>query len=306
MNEAMIKTLYDFRRIDVPEKLLELKVSQAKVDQELSRAAERFLTIEHTTDGIQAGDIVALELPGGDVPGGSRRMQINVGLGFSGEELEHALLGKTVGTEAAWEGGTAPGRIVNVKRRIIPPLSDGLVLRLGVDGVSTVEGYRTYTQDQLAQRLRQGREQALCDYVAKAVVEKSVFSDSITDSPDYQLIYHGTLAQVGAVAEQEGKSMEEILARSLNTSAQDCCEVLRQQCAEQTKRAAIGREYAEHDGVSYTREDVLEQYRAQLGTQASELSSETLDSGVIQSYVLYFFQKITAYYQDKFHVILTS
>jgi hypothetical protein len=188
-------------------------------------------------------------------------------------------------------------------------LSDELVLRLNLDGVSTVEEYRAYSQNQMAQRIRQGKEQALCEYVAKTVVEKSVFSDFITDAPDFQCIYHGTLAQVGALAEKEGKPVEDLLAHSLNldsTSSHDCYEELHRQCEMQTKRAAIGRAYAAHDGVAYTREDVLEQYQAQLGTQASTLSSEILDSGVIQSYVLYFFQKITAYYQDKFHVILMS
>lgn len=309
MSEAMIKELYDFRQVGVPEKLLELKVSQTDIDQAASRAAERFLTIEPVTDGIRAGDIVALELPDGDAPEAPRRMQVNVGLGFSGEALENALLGKAAGAEIALGDETAPGRIVSVKRRMIPELSDELVLRLKLDGVSTVEEYRAYSQNQLAQRLRQGKEQALCEYVAKAVVEKSIFSDAIADAPDFQLIYHGTLAQVGAMAEKEGKPVEELLAHSLNlgsASSQDCYEELRRQCVAQAKRAAIGRSYAERDGVSYSREDILAQYEAQLGAQASTLDGEVLDSGVIQSYTLYFFQKIAAYYQDKFRTVLIA
>ena len=206
MSDQIIRQLWDFRQSEIPEKLLELKVSQAAVEARLAAAAERFLTIEPVSDGIRRGDIAALELSEG---GETRRVQINVGLGFAGDALEERLLGLCAGAEIPAEGWSAPGRIVSVKRRMVPAMTDELAGRLGLEGVSTVEAFRTYLQDQEARRVQRGKTQALCEVVTKAVLEHSDFADVGEDNDGYRRLYRGTVAQLDAM----GGSREENLAR---------------------------------------------------------------------------------------------
>ena len=295
MSEEIIRELWDFRQMEIPEKLLELKVSQAAVEGRLAAAAERFLTIEPVSDGIRQGDIVALE-----TADGASRLQINVGLDFAGEALENRLLGLRVGAEASPEDWTSPGRVASVKRRMIPVLTDALVSRLGIEGVSTVEQYRAYVQEQEARRVQRGKTQALCEFVTKAVLKRSTFAEIGEDSEDYRLLYRGVAAQLDAM---EG-SREENLARMLHLADQSgeaCWEALRSQCADMVKRTALGRAYADRDGVSFTREDVLRQYQ-DAGMQPP--GEDDLAAGCMNLYIQYFHQKVAGYYSGRFHTVL--
>lgn len=64
MADTIIESLYDFRKVTVPEKLLELKVSEEAIGAEMDRAALRFATIEAMDGPIERDDFVRVELPG--------------------------------------------------------------------------------------------------------------------------------------------------------------------------------------------------------------------------------------------------
>ena len=158
MGETIIKSLYDFRKVQVPQKLLELEVSEEAVARELAATAERFLTIETVTDGIRAGDIVQIQFPGEEA-GQMQIMQINMGLGFAGKALEDGLLGLRRGDEKVLpvENRRIPVQVVSVKRRKVPELTDELIGRLGLENIKTVVQYREYTVGRSRSGPRKGR-----------------------------------------------------------------------------------------------------------------------------------------------------
>ena len=60
MSDQIIRQLWDFRQSEIPEKLLELKVSQAAVEARLAAAAERYLP-ELAPDFVQVRRLAVLD-----------------------------------------------------------------------------------------------------------------------------------------------------------------------------------------------------------------------------------------------------
>lgn len=313
MAESIIKKLYDFRRVPVPEKLLELKVSQKAVDQELAGTADRFLTIEPVEDEITEGDIVAVELTDDAEESGTKIVQVNMGLGFCNEELEAGLFGLRRGAEAkiSVAGRPVPVRVISVKRRMVPPLTDALIQRLNLEGISTAEDYRRYLVRQNADRVRQGKEGALCDFVLKGVLAQSEIGEVDSESRDYRLIFDYFKAQLTAVAARSNDTLEALLSKSMgpkDTAGENVWQKLREHCKAQVRLSGLARAYADQNGAVFTREDGLRRYQTQaqmLGLDCQKTIDEAqVEVGVMQCCITYYKQAILDYYADKYQVVL--
>lgn len=307
MGQSIIKSLYDFRQVTVPEKLLELPVSREAVVGEMTAARERFLTIEPVSDGVQEGDIVAVSIPD---ESGEKRLHINVGRGFCRLFPESELLGMRCGEEktVVTGDGEIPVRVRSVKRRIVPEMADALAARLGIEGVSSVAELDRYVSGQIADRVKRNKMQVLCEYVVKSVVKNSEFAAIDTGNEEFRMIYSGMREQVAIHAANTKQSVDEALAQIMNMVGQSperCWQALRESVVDQIKRAALGREYAERDGVSYTRQDAMDWYKTYAGQAKLDEESITdamLDMRVMQSYMEYFHQRIAEHYDAMFHV----
>lgn len=313
MAESIIRKLYDFRQVSIPEKLLELKVSQKAVDQELAGTADRFLTIEPVEDEITTGDIVAVELPDDAEASGTKTVQVNMGLGFYNEELEAGLMGLRRGAEAEIPvaGRPVPVRVVRVKRRMVPSLTDALIQRLNLEGVSTVEDYRHYLVRQNADRVRQGKEGVLCDFVLKGVLAQSEIGEVDPESRDYHLIFDYFKAQMTALAARSNDTLETFLSKSMgpkDSAGEDGWQKLREHCKAQVKLSCLARAYADQNGAVFTREDGLRRYQTQaqmLGLDHQQPIDEgQIEVGVMQCCITYYKQAILDYYADKYQVVL--
>ena len=314
MVELIIRKLFDFRQISVPEKLLELKVSQEAVDRELAGTADRFMTIEPVEDEITTGDIVAVELPDEAEESGNKTVQINMGLGFYDEELEAGLMGLRKGAQKdiPVAGKLVPVCVISVKRRMVPPLTDALIQRLNLEGVSNVEDYRDYLVRQNADRVRQGKEDVLCDFVLKGVLAQSEMGEVNPESRDYCLVFDYFKAQLTAVAARSNDTLEALLSKSMgqkDTSGEDGWQKLREHCKVQVKLSGLARAYADQNGAVFTREDGLRRYQAQaqqLGLDRQQPIDEAqVEVGVMQCCITFYKQAIRDYYADKYQVVLT-
>lgn len=312
MGETIIKSLYDFRKVQVPQKLLELEVSEEAVARELAATAERFLTIETVTDGIRAGDIVQIQFPGEEA-GQMQIMQINMGLGFAGKALEDGLLGLRRGDEKVLpvENRRIPVQVVSVKRRKVPELTDELIGRLGLENIKTVVQYREYTVGRIAQRAAQGKSRALCDFAIKSVLEHSEFEPITEENQVYHTLLLASEKQVRDMAAQTGEPEEKILAQAVGMEgkpADQCWQALREECRRQVKLAAVGQAYGKKRGVIFTKEDAARQFEAyapQLGEAGEKPADETmLELYLMQMYIEYCRQTIAKYYENQYRIVL--
>lgn len=172
MGEGKVTDVYDFRKVPVPEKLLEIPLDMQKVREKLEEVPEKFLTIEEATDAVCPGDIVTITLP-------EETVQMNVGKHFYDAVWEDTLVGMKPGNEVTLpaRGANQTGRLTQIKRRIYPPLTDELIVKLGLEGISTIGEYQAYIEERMIGMSRYQKEGALVQYVSKKVVEQSGFED---------------------------------------------------------------------------------------------------------------------------------
>ena len=307
----MINKLYDFKDVAIPDALLKASVSREEIDSELHMTAQRFTTIAPAFDGICNGDIVVLKIPDEQHPDDVHQVFVNMGRGFF--DSEEALLGLCAGvqTQVFCEGKTVPATILAVKRKHIPKLTDESVCQLKIEGVDTIADYKNYVFENKAAQQRQRRMKGIFEIASKAVLAHTEFAPIGDDNEWYRILYSGTMIQLETMAQQTGKSVDEIMPEALRMSgktADECRRALKEMCEEHVKLGALGLYYAKQDGIEYTREGSIarmQAYMPQLGqTEISEVEENMLISDIIQRYADYFQKVISDYYKDKIQVVL--
>lgn len=251
-----LRELYDFRKLTLPEPLFRLGWDPAEVEAALEAVRVRFLTIRETEGPVRAGDIVVFRLPeaGGEE---EKRVQINVGRHFYDPAFEDALAGLTLGSEAAMppRDGGRTGILVQIKRRCLPPLEDGLIARMGIEGAATVADYRELWRRKLLERDKRKKADAIYTMTMNQVVERSVFGD-LTEETERQL--KRSEAQYRAMAGEYGMTYEELLAQAVppqydTPEKRDA--YLRSQAEKRARESLAVRRFAEQEGKAFTRED---------------------------------------------------
>lgn len=306
---------FDFRKANIPAKMLVIKLQQTVIDKGLSDAAERFLTIEPADDGIRPGDIVRISYPDASAESGTREAQFSVGRAFFDPQLENALLGMTCGQSAELmvKGQVKPVAIHSVKRRNIPPLTDKAVASIGIPGVETIAAYRQRLIDQAVQRKRIERDRILTDFVQKQVLAQSEFTPVDRASEEYLTCYERTRYQAREIASQgEDASEMEVLRRMLgqekDASEEAILSALVENCDREMKLLAIGRAHAARDGVAYTLADCeqeLRQFAHLRGVSYEDvLAQYTPESLLPGKYIQYYTSEILAHYEPQYTIAI--
>lgn len=320
MDKSKLLELCDFRTLPVPEKLLELRVPTASVEQDVQTVATRFLTIEPVKDAVQMGDFVVLTpdapLDIGDITdyrafaqANQGEVQINVGKGFYDADWEQALVGKTLGDTVTLpqRGNGQTATLTQIKRRVTPALTDELVARMGLEGIDTIEAYRASVTDKYAKRAHQTNVNALVGMLTKQLVAQCKFADL---SEELAAEDASTMQQIEAMAAQRQTTVEAIVAQMVpgsdNKTHEERLAELHEANLKQLKQRLIAEVMAAQDGVTFDRESyekTVAQYLAQ------GVPQETIDTQFTYEVYLqsaaggYLAEKIEAYYNDKFKVV---
>lgn len=247
----MIKKLYDFRQVAIPEALLQAEVTREELAAELHQTAQRFTEIAAVNGPIQQGDVVALEFADDKQPAGLRRVYANVGKDF--DDLEALLPGLQVGDTLCirYAGKDVEAHIVSVKRPCVPELTDEQVRQLGIAGVETVAQLEDHLFAQLAEGQRKRKFRGIMGIVSKAIMEKTEFADLEESHPWYQALHGYMMGRVEALAAQQGVTADAALPMALrmeDRSLEECRQALKAMVTERVRQGALGQAYAEENG----------------------------------------------------------
>ena len=247
----MIKKLYHFRNVSVPAPLLQAEVTREEMDTELALVAARFTAIEKVDGPIAEGHVVALEYVDEK---GNHRIYSNVGKGF--DDLEEKLPGLSVGDKVAlrYAGKDVEAAIVSVKRPAVPALTDAHVQQLGIENVANLAALEDHLFEKLALSQKKRKFRGIMGIVGKAMMENTEFED-LLQHPWYLALHEVMMGRVAGFAAQNGLSVEEALPAALRMegkSLEECQEALKNMCLERAKQAALGKAFADENGVSFT------------------------------------------------------
>lgn len=273
--ESKVKKVYDFHNVNVPEKLLEVQMSEKTITDAITDVAERFLTIVEADDAIVVGDIITADLESNIVKFNKNRTQISVGKGYFSTELENSLLGMKKNEEKTISpnGNPVKIRITNVKRRIFATVTDEMIRKLNMIGINTIAEYKRYVYDKSFEQQKGIKLYYLADFIKKEVADKSEF-DAIDE--EIKPEYDSTIQKLNEEAESSGMSYGEYITKLVslklkNPTLKVSESFIYEDCASSIKYKHMGILYASQNGVEYNHEtyekelrEAVEQYQTPL------------------------------------------
>ena len=173
---SRVTELYDYMTAPIPEELRPLKVTDADVDRMVAEMAARHQQ-SITPDAAEKGDCVICQSLTDGVYG-DRKVLLYPGLSLPGaEDAEDAALGKSVGDEVDTVlcDTALRLRITGITRVTCHAADDDMVRSEGIEGVTTLSGYRTRCAEQLAASREAEAARKLAGHIFPDIVAKSVY-----------------------------------------------------------------------------------------------------------------------------------
>ena len=174
---GVVKKLYDIDSIVIPEEFLDVHVDEQQVEEEVERLSVRCAK-ESLTEVVSNGDMVVCQADPESYPDG-RTIQIYTGMQIPGaEQAEAALCGKKTGEtcQTALMGKNVTLTIRKVIRLIPAEVTDELVAGLGQEGVKTIEEYKKYIRNKMAEDQQMEKTKEAIRYVLEEMTEKSEYA----------------------------------------------------------------------------------------------------------------------------------
>ena len=175
--KGLVKKLCDIESIVIPEEMLKVSVDPARVEEEVASLALRYAD-KTEVDTTEIGDIVYCEADKESYPDG-RTIILYTGTELPGaKEAAAAAVKKSVGDSfsATLADKSATLKIVKIIRRTPAEINDALVAAIGIEGVSTVDGYREYIKNKLLADIRLERSKEITRYFMDKLTDESEFS----------------------------------------------------------------------------------------------------------------------------------
>mgnify|MGYP004609326677 CR=1 FL=1 len=176
MNGCVDK-LFDIDSIKLPEEITKIEIDNRRIDDDVARLALRYAD-ENEADSVSDGDIVFCKADDESFPD-KRTIIIYTGVVLpDAETAAKAVIGKgkgeTVKTEIA--GKAVSLNIEKIVRRTPTKIDDELICKIGIDGVTTVDGYKSYLKDKMIEDAKMEQNKAAIRYIMDKMVQNSTYS----------------------------------------------------------------------------------------------------------------------------------
>lgn len=257
MLKSEIKKIYDFNKVIIPEELFNIEISKEVIMNAVDRLAKKYLTIEEVYDGIVQGDVIAVSLES-NIPGYNKNTQISVGRGFYNKEFEDALIGMKKGDskDICVRENAVTTKIVSVKRRMIPAVTDEIVKKENIKGVYTVEEYKKYIYDKTLEKIKERKMLEILNVTKEEIINKSEFQ--LADD-DISYMQNVTKTQLEKKSQENNMSYEEfikvITSQFLeNPTPEESKKYIIDACLKKLKTLLIGTYFAKKHGIKLNEE----------------------------------------------------
>jgi hypothetical protein len=292
---------YDYRKLIIPERLMNLTINSKTVERCIADVAGRFITIEEVFDEVKKEDIISILQNGNPV-------EINVGKGFYNTKFEESLMGMNINEKRriSYDEKEYEVMLLQIKRRIYPPVTDELVACMNIEGIHSIESYKEVIERELVIEEKDKKQQALETYVMKKVVENSKFAD-ISEEISQEVnqlkrCMHSMAMHLNGTYEQ---MLQDYCPKSYKTSI-DREKYIEEKAALEVKEKMIGALIAEECNVEVNKNRYHEMVEEQL---KSGFSQEQIDAEY--TYEVYekmmfidaFRSQILDYYNPMFRVV---
>ncbi len=238
-----------FQKVFIPD--------EAKISKQLGQTVNKYVTWSEKAP-IAAGDVAVCRLESQLTKFDRASVTLSVGSGLFDKELEAALLGRQSGESFAFskDGEAVTVQILSVKNKNVPALTDVMVAGLGIDGVQTIEGYRSYL---IARQKEEQFEEESYEVVAYIIGQVLTNSDLLIKQDDWQRYVNFELHKIRTYALDEGKEIEKLQGDEWEglvpvRSFFECVALLQNNAWEHMSMVLLGQELAKTTGFTVTAE----------------------------------------------------
>lgn len=228
-----VSKLYDIDSVVLPAELLELHVDDQNVEQGLKQLAMRYAT-ECPAEKVEKGDVVYGQSDAESYTDG-RKILIFTGVEIPGaEKAVQAVLGTKVGDAVQTEiyEQLITLKVEKIVRRIPAQIDDQLAVRMGVEGVSTVDECRAYLREKALADIRLENSKEIAHIYVDALHRNSLYE---YDEAEAKAYVDSVYAEYAAEYASYGMELTE--------------EELRQEILEQKKQEWMIRAFCQEHGL---------------------------------------------------------
>lgn len=202
-----VDKLYDVNSIEIPAEMLETHVDEGQVEAALQTLGLRYAA-ESEADTVAAGDLVYAKADTESYPDG-RTILVYTGTALPGaEDAAKAVLGKKIGdaVETTLAEKKVTFTIGKILRRTPVAIDDALIAKVGVDGVTTVDGYKVYLRDKMKQEQALEQEKMITRFYLDQMINNSTY---VYDEAEMDAYIAEQIAMYAPEYEAMGETVDE-------------------------------------------------------------------------------------------------
>jgi len=206
--KSYVLRVLDYRTVDLKPQLRPFVLDETALEKELLRLTNPYIRWEQGAEATPGGQVTC-RLHSDCQRFNRERIKFVAGSGMFHKELETLSIGMKVGETR--EIGLPEGRVeltvLETLNRVVPEPDDGMVERLGLEGVSTLVEYRTYLAAQQKEKYLESALYEPVQYLRSRVLEESEF---LIFKEDWRDAVSRRLERSRVLARQEGMTLEEM------------------------------------------------------------------------------------------------
>lgn len=307
--KSKVEKVYDFKTVNVPYEAFKVKIDEKDIKSSLYDEAKKHTVTVDAEDEVRRGDRVTLELQSNLDKFNKKNIPVVVGMGLFNRELEDKLQGMKKNEAASLNIGGSPVtvKVLHIKRKIVPDLTDEMIKKLRIEGINTVDEFRRYTCNEKFSKSKEEKFEEIYGIVLNEVVTKSEFT---LVEEDFKELLETELNRCRLLSKMENLVFEEmtreqLMARVPCGSIDEFKVFLRREHEISLKWVLVAMEYANKDNTEFNEET----YKEYINKMAAEEKTDIEKARGIYpflkyvtfQYSMYLRKKVWNYFEPKFY-----
>lgn len=296
MLKSKLLKKYDFTTFIIPEELsIQHDKIELQVEDAISFLAKKHVTLIESGDPIAPGDIVTVDIESDNTKINQNNVQISVGIGFK-KLIEDQVVGMRKGEvkTISIDGDSAALKVVSIKRRIVPEVTDALIDRLNIEHVHTINDYKAHLYNEFSVQLKKQNVFKIAQAWIKEGIAESEFDISEED-------IESKLQNVRKYAARENSSYEDyIIAYAsvdlTNPTLEESEANIRKSLIRGIQETLLGQSFDSKEGNEFnqqTYENELKELASKEGESIEKLKGNySFDDYLQQKYTLYYYNYV--------------
>jgi|GEM_PF-1091667 len=302
---------FDFRDAKVSEELLAIELDVKDILKQLSNIAKKNAATIEPDDCVKPEDMILLEMESTLEKYNKKNVPISVGMGLFNKKFEEQLVGAKKGEVITInvDEHAVKAKVLSIKRRIIPPLTDELIVKENMEGINSVAELKDYLYNEKVSQLINERSYSLNYEVLQQVAAQSEYQVA---EEDVKLLCGEELNRCRAISRTvdnmvfDEMTADEFVARVACNSLEQFKKKIKKGYEAELKMALVGMSMAKEEEVVFDALSYEEVIKEDIKAEPMDIETAKLFRPFLRyvafSYTGFLRSKISEYYRNKFQI----